>query len=136
VTRKCLWQGVLIVCLCAVLAIPARAQIGGGKQIVNSGAIIAGIVAVSAALVVITVVVVHESKKKRAITGCVTSGDNGMSVTDEKDKRIYALSGNTADIKQGDRVTLQGKKAKPTGANAPLAWEVNKETKDFGACQP
>jgi len=59
-----------------------------------------------------------------------------MSVTDEKDKRIYALSGNTADIKPGDRVTLQGKKAKPNGANAPLAWDVNKETKDFGACQP
>ena len=59
-----------------------------------------------------------------------------MSVTDEKDKRIYALSGNKADIKQGDRVTLQGKKAKPTGANAPPAWEVSKETKDFGACQP
>ena len=59
-----------------------------------------------------------------------------MNVTDEKDKRIYALSGNTADIKPGDRVTLQGKKAKPTGASAPLAWEVSKETKDFGACQP
>ena len=98
--------------------------------------IIIGIVAVSAALVVITVVIVHESRKKRTVTGCVTSGANGMSVTDEKDKRVYALSGNTADIKQGDRVTLQGKKAKPTGANAPLAWEVNKETKDFGACQP
>jgi len=33
-----------------------------------------------------------------------------MSVTDEKDKRIYALSGNTTDIKPGDRVTLRGKK--------------------------
>jgi len=59
-----------------------------------------------------------------------------MSVTDEKDKRIYALSGSTAGIKQGDRVTLQGKKGNPKDANAPLAWEVKKESKDFGACQP
>lgn len=59
-----------------------------------------------------------------------------MSVSDEKNKRIYALTGNTADIKPGDRVTLQGKVAKRKDANAPLAWEVNKETKDFGACQP
>jgi hypothetical protein len=33
-----------------------------------------------------------------------------MSVTDERDKQVYVLSGNTEDIKPGDRVTLQGKK--------------------------
>jgi hypothetical protein len=132
VTQKFFWRGVLIVALCMALAIPTRAD-----QISDDARnVVIGIVAVSVALIVIIVVVVHESKKKRTVTGCVTSGNNGMSVTDEKDKRIYALSGNTADIKQGDRVTLQGKKAKPTGANTPLAWEVNKETKDFGACQP
>jgi len=132
VTQKFLWRGVLIVALCMILAIPTQAdQLSDDAR----NAVI-GIVAVSVALVVIIVVVVHESKKKRTVTGCVTSGANRMSVTDEKDKRIYALSGNTADIKPGDRVTLQGKKSTPKGANAPLAWEVNKETKDFGACQP
>ncbi len=59
-----------------------------------------------------------------------------MSVTDEKDKRIYALSGNTAGIKPGDRITLQGKKVKPKGTNKTLLWEAKKVTKDFGACQP
>ena len=131
--HTCPWRGVVIVALCVVLAIPARAQTGTGK-IVNSGAIIAGIVAVVAALVVVIVVVVHESSKKRTITGCVNSGENGVSVTDEKDKRLYALSGDTTGLKPGDRVTLQGKKVKPKGANTPLAWEVDKETKDFGAC--
>jgi len=130
--QKFLWRGVLIVALCAVLAIPAHAD-QLGDDIRNA---VIGIVAVSVALVVITVVIVHESRKKRTVTGCVISGANGMSVTDEKDKRIYALSGNSADIEPGDRVTLQGKKAKPNGANAPLAWDINKETKDFGACQP
>ena len=133
-TQKCFWRGVLIVALCVVLAIPAQA---GPNSLNNIGRnIVLGSVAVAIALVVITVVIVHEARKKRTVTGCVASGENGMSVTDEKDKRVYALSGNTAGIKQGDRVTLQGKKANPKDANAPLAWEVTKETKDFGTCQP
>jgi hypothetical protein len=133
-THKFLWHGVLIAALCLVLAIPAQAQPNSLNNMARN--IVIGIVAVSVAVVVIAVVVVRESRKKRTVTGCVTSGANGMSVTDEKDKRIYSLSGNTADIKLGDRVTLQGKKAKPKDANAPLTWEVNKETRDFGVCQP
>jgi len=135
VTQKCLWRGVLVVALCVVLAAPAAAQTGNsgyGYQ----GPILGPILAVAAALVVVIIVVVHESTKKRTITGCVNSGETGMSVMDEKDKRIYALSGNTTDIKPGDRVTLRGKKVNPNGATKPLAWKVNMETKDFGACQP
>ncbi len=132
--QKPFWRAFLIVVLCMALATPARASNNPlGDDARNA---LIGIVAVAAALVVITVVIVHESRKTRRITGCVASGANGMSVSDEKNKRIYALTGNTADIKPGDRVTLQGKVAKRKDANAPLAWEVNKETKDFGACQP
>ncbi len=130
-TQKFFWRGVMILALCVALATPTRAD-----TISNDARnVVIGIVAVSVALVVITVVIVHESRKKRTVTGCVISGANGMSVTDEKDKRIYALSGNTSDIKPGDRVTLHGKKVNPKGANAPLAWDVSNETKDFGACQ-
>ena len=78
-TQKFLSRGVLIAALSAVLATPAAAQSG---KIVNTGPIIAGIVAVTAAVVVIAVVVVHESAKKRRITGCVTSGENGVTVAD------------------------------------------------------
>jgi hypothetical protein len=81
-------------------------------------------------------VVIHESSKKRSITGCVTPAENGMSVTDEKDKRSYALSGDTADIKPGDRMTLQGKNIKPKDAGKPLIWETKTISKDFGVCQP
>ena len=62
--------------------------------------------------------------------------DTMVSVTDEKDKRSYALSGNTADIKAGDRVTLQGKRIKPKHAGKPVAWETKTISKDFGTCQP
>jgi hypothetical protein len=132
VTRKSFWGAVLIVGLCMALATPTRAD-----TISNDARnVVIGIVAVSVALVVITVVIVHESRKKRTVTGCVISGANGMSVTDEKDNRIYALSGNTSDIKPGNRVTLHGKKVNPKGASAPLTWDVSKETKDLGACRP
>jgi uncharacterized protein (DUF58 family) len=120
----------LIVVLCVVLASPVKAS---GYP--SGGGIVAGVVAGLAALVVVTIVVIHRSSPKRTITGCVSSGENGMSVADEKDKRIFVLSGNTAGIKSGDRVTLQGKKVKPKEANTTFSWEVRKETKDFGACQ-
>ena len=41
-----------------------------------------------------------------------------------------------ADIKPGDRMTLQGKKIKPKDAGKPVVWETKTISKDFGACQP
>jgi hypothetical protein len=75
-------------------------------------------------------VAIHYSKK-RTITGCVNSGGNGMTVTDEKDKEIYALSGDTTGIKPGDRMRLQGKRVKSSGPHKPLEWEARKVAKDF-----
>jgi hypothetical protein len=130
-TPKRLWSGILIATLCAVLAAPVEA-----KGIPSGGEIVGAIVGVSVALVVIAVVVVHESTKKRSITGCVAAGQNGMSVADEKDKRTYVLSGDTAGVKPGDRMKLQGKKGKPAAGDKTLVWEVAKQTVDLGACQP
>ena len=134
VTSKYLWCGVLIVALSVALSTSAEAQTGSGK-IVSNGTIVGVILGVVAAVVVVAYLVIHESSKKRTITGCVTSGENGMRVTDEKDKRSYALSGNTADIKPGDRMTLQGKKIKPKNAGKPVVWETKMISKDFGVCQ-
>ena len=130
-----LWSVVLIGTLSLALSRSVEAQTGGGK-IVSNGTIVGVIVGVIAAVVVVAYVVVHESRKKRTITGCVVQGANGMSLTDEKDKRSYALSGNTADIKPGDRMSLQGKKINPKDAGKPVVWETRTISKDFGACQP
>jgi hypothetical protein len=135
VTSRYLRCGVLIVALCVALSPSAKAQTGGGK-IVSNGTIAGVIIGVVAVVVIVAYVVVHESTKKRSITGCVIPAGNGMRVTDEKDKRSYALSGNTADVKAGDRVTLQGKRIKPKDAGKPVAWETKTISKDFGACQP
>ena len=134
-TSKYFWCGVLIVAFSVALSPGAQAQTGGGK-IVSNGTIAGVILGAVAVVVIVAYVVVHESTQKRSITGCVISAANGMSVTDEKDKRSYALSGNTADVKAGDRVTLQGKRIKPKHAGKPVAWETKTISKDFGICQP
>jgi hypothetical protein len=131
VTSKQLWCCVLIVVLSTVLAKPAEA-----RGYPSAGAIVGGIAAVAAAVVIVAVVIIHKSTAKRTITGCVNSGENGMRVTDEKDKQSYALSGNTTGIKPGDRMTLQGKKIKMKDAAKTLVWETKKISKDFGVCQP
>ncbi|MGA8492965.1 MAG: hypothetical protein WB711_21260 [Terriglobales bacterium] len=130
-TPNYLWRGLSIVALSVVLVAPARAD----KLQTEGEEIVIGIVAVSAALVVGTVLIIHYSKK-RTITGCVSSGETGMTLTDEKDKQIYALSGNTTGIKSGDRMRLQGKKVKPKSPDKTLVWETREVNKDFGLCQP
>jgi len=128
-----LCRALVVATLTLTLIAPARAESleTAGKQIT------AGIVVVSAAVVVVVILlVIHYKHKKSSITGCVASGASGMNLTDEKDKRPYTLSGDTAALKPGDRMTLVGKKEK--GA-APIStstvFEVQK-VRDFGACAP
>jgi hypothetical protein len=131
-TQKFLCRGVLIAALSVALAKPARAN----QLQTDATEIVAGIVVVSAAIAVgVTLLILHYHHKPKSgtITGCVDSGANGMSVTNENDKRNYALSGNTVGVKQGDRMTLQGK---PKDNGKTLVFEVQKVTRDFGACQP
>jgi len=130
-TSTYLWRTVLIVALTVVLITPVRAD----KFQTVGDEIVIGIVAVGAGLVVATVLIIHYSKK-RAITGCVTSGENGMMVTDEKDKQTYALSGDTAGIKPDERMKLRGKKVKARNHDKTIMWEVREVSGDFGVCQP
>jgi hypothetical protein len=98
-----------------------------------------GIIAAVVVGVIVVIVLIHRSHrtdKSRMITGCVSSADNGMSLTDEGDKRTYALSGNTTGIKAGERMTLHGKKINSDDANKPPGWKTDSIVKDFGACQP
>jgi hypothetical protein len=113
---------ILIITLSFVLCTPAKAQHFG--KIVSNGTIAGVIVGVVAGVVVIAILAVHYSKM-RTITGCVNPGGSGMTVIDEKDKRIYTLS----------RMRLEGKKAKST-APQPLEWEAKRVAKDFGVCRP
>jgi hypothetical protein len=131
-SQKHLWRGFLILVLTLVLAAPSRAE---NLQTVGRNIEI-GIVAVAAALaIVVTVVIIHYSKK-RTITGCVNSAGSGMTITDEKDRQTYGLSGNTVGVTTGDRMKLKGKKVKPKGPDKTLIWEAKEVSKDLGVCHP
>jgi hypothetical protein len=90
---------------------------------------------VSAAVaVLVTVLLMHHKNHDATITGCVRSSAAGMSLTDEVDKRTYSLTGNTAAVKTGDRVTLEGKLHKARGAT--FVFDAHRVSRDFGACHP
>jgi hypothetical protein len=130
VNVKFLWRVAVICGLCLALSTDAKAD-----SLKTTGVlIVVVIVALPAAAVVLTVLAINQAKH-RTITGCVNSGENGMFVTNEKDKHVYALSGNTAGVKPGERVTLMGKKI-TSSAGTTVAWETKKVSRDFGACQP
>lgn len=57
-----------------------------------------------------------------------------MTITDEKDRQIYALSGSTTAVKPGNRMKFQGKKVKSN--NKTLVWEAKGAPKDLGVCPP
>jgi hypothetical protein len=126
---------VLIIALSAVLVIHAQATTSLKTQ---GDEIVIGVAAAAATVaVLITVLVLHHNRSQsKTITGCVASKESGMSIIDEKDKKTYTLSGNTGDIKPGDRMKLQGKKVKLTGPQKTAGWEATKVAEDYGVCQP
>jgi hypothetical protein len=134
-------SGLLIIAFILILCVPAGAQapigtIPPGTNFggISKGAIVGIVVGVVATVVVVAIVIIHHSSKSRTITGCVTAAPNGLVVPNEKDKRAYALSGDTAGVKSGERMRLQGHKINSSAGN-PLRWEVSQIQKDYGACR-
>jgi hypothetical protein len=105
-------------------SLPTKGQVDGA---------VAGIVV---GIVATTAVVVYLLMRKPTITGCVTSGQNGMTLTAENGTHPYALAGNTAGVTPGNRMKLAGKKEKSTANSSPVVWDTEKVSKDYGACRP
>jgi hypothetical protein len=67
------------------------------------------------------------------VTGCVVSGPNGPELQ-TGDKR-YALEGDAASIKVGDRVKIHGSRVKKTrDQTGGQVYRVEKIKKDYGPC--
>jgi hypothetical protein len=124
---RSLRRSVLIPVLCLTLAIPGRAE----SLTTARNQLIAGIVVVGAAMTVFAILVIRHKHKPTAITGCVRAGANVMNLTDERDKRTYALSGDPVGLRAGERMTLEGK---PKKSGEALVFEAQRVAKDFGAC--
>jgi hypothetical protein len=119
--------------LCLFLVLPALPQTGG--HIGPSNGEIVGIIAgAAAAVTVVGVLIYREALKHPSITGCVATDADGLNLKNEKDNQIYILSGDPTALRVGERVTVKGKKLKDSGGKA--SFQVEKLTKDYGACNP
>jgi hypothetical protein len=130
-TGKHFWCGVLVVSLVLGLGTPARAVDAEGVLI-----IIAATTSAAAIAAFVTVAAIHHRRNKIVVTGCIIAGDKGMTLTDEEDEKTYLLSGSITGINPGDRMKLEGKRAKQKSPDKTRVWETNKVIKDFGVCQP
>jgi hypothetical protein len=130
----------IVLALCLLLAVPAFPQTGIGNLGDLSGIgpskaeIVAIIVGIAVVFVGVGFLVYHETHKHPSITGCIVSGTDGFTLQNEKDKKAYRLSGESAALKAGERVSVKGKKVKDSSGKS--SFRVEKLTKDFGTCTP
>jgi hypothetical protein len=125
----------LALSLCLILTLPASPQSGGYGSIgPGKGEVIGGIAGGAAVLGAVGYLIYHETHKHTAVTGCLASSGDGLSLTSETGKEVYALTGNLATLQAGKRVGIRGKKSKDS--NGKLVLRVEKVVKDLGSCQP
>lgn len=123
----------LLVCVAVLFSVkPAVAQSGtiGPTKGQVVGVIIA-IVAVGVAIGVAAVLVVRHHP---ALTGCVAAAPGGMTLDNESDHAVFALTGNTSTLKAGERFRLAGQKQKK-GPAGERVFAVSEVRKDYGACK-
>ena len=68
------------------------------------------------------------------IKGCVSEGPGGLQLKNDKDQKIYSLTGATTDVKAGEVVSLRGKKKSAKGASTADFFWVEKVGKSSGTC--
>jgi hypothetical protein len=113
---------------------PSNAQssipIGG---VTNSDVVWIG-VAVAAIGAGVGIGVFYAVHHGQSLSGCAVSGSSGLELQNRGDQQTYALVGEVAGIKPGDRVRVSGKKAKKSDGSAQQ-FVVEKLTRDYGACK-
>jgi hypothetical protein len=95
-----------------------------------------GVAAGAVAVIVVgTVVLVEVHKSHHTVKGCVTAGPDGLQVHNERDQKVYALTGVTANVKIGDIVKLNGDKEKNQKDSAgDVDFMIQKMSRDYGPC--
>jgi preprotein translocase subunit Sss1 len=120
------------VAICALLltaaAKPAKAEFITSGQVAWIG------VAIGAIGAGIGIGIYYAVRHNRSLTGCAVSGASGLQLQNAGDQQSYALIGDVAGIKPGDRVRVSGKKEKGK-PGASRQFLVEKLGKDYGACK-
>ena len=73
-------------------------------------------------------------KHKPSVTGCAVQGSSGLTLQNEADSQSLVLTGNTAGIKPGDRVKVNGKREKQATGATTRGFVVADLKRDYGAC--
>jgi hypothetical protein len=107
----------------------AKAQIGVTRT--QAGWIGVGVAAIGAGIGIGIFYAIHHG---HSINGCALSGPSGLELQNRGDQQTYALIGEVAGIKPGDRVRVSGKKSKANSA-ATRQFLVEKVSRDFGPCE-
>lgn len=116
----------------AFVTVPAQGQTGGiGPSKGEVAGVIAGIVAVG---IGIGVGVYFLARRPPSVTGCAVSSQSGTELQNEGDHQTYLLTGDTANIKAGDRIKVSGKKQKKA-KSGERSFLVEKVSKDYGSCK-
>src|SRR5258706_5084698 len=92
-----------VVVLCLTLTVPSSAQSGTSPLagVPGKGQVAGIIVGIAAVAAVLGYVVYRSTHRHDSIAGCLASGGAGLTLADEKDKRIFPPIGSTTDLKPG-----------------------------------
>lgn len=129
--HRCIIAEVAVCALLMATTVTAKAQTEF-SPISKSQArwIVVGIAASGAAIGIGVFYAVHHG---HSLNGCAVSGSGGLELQNHGDQQTYALVGEVAGIKPGDRVRVAGKKEKKSGGGTQQ-FVVEKLTRDYGAC--
>jgi hypothetical protein len=86
------------------------------------------------AVALVGVGVYFAMRHQHNLKGCVVDGSKGMELQTESGEG-FALFGQTAGVKAGERVKISGSRQKAVkGVSARQSFVVQRLDKDFGAC--
>jgi hypothetical protein len=126
----------LAVLLCSGATAPTGCAPSSGDQIGPSkGEVVGAAVGAGAAIVVVVVVLVEVEHSHHSVNGCVLTGPNGLEL-ETSDSKTYALGGDAASVRVGDRVKLHGSKVRKTkDSSGDQVFRVASISKDYGPCK-
>ena len=125
----------LAVLLCSGATSPTGCPSSSGPIGPSEGEVVGAAVGIGAAIAVVVVVLVEVNHGHHSLSGCVLSGANGLELQ-TSDSKTYALAGDAASIRVGDRVKLKGSKVKKTKATTgDQIFRVASMNKDYGPCK-
>jgi hypothetical protein len=125
------------VLLCSGATAPAGCGPNGSSGSIgpSNGEVVGAAVGIGAAIAVIVVVLVEVDHSHHSVSGCVVTGPNGLQL-ETSDSKSYALAGDAASVRVGDRVKLHGSKVRKTKeSSGDRVFKVVSINRDYGPCK-